>query len=183
MQAVSLAIPDVKLITPKVFGDERGFFMESFNQSKFESITETKDVSFIQDNHSKSVKNVVRGLHYQIKFPQGKLVRVVKGEVFDVAVDLRKNSPYFGKWVGVHLSEDNKLQLWIPPGFAHGFMTLRDDTEFLYKTTDYWYPEFDRCIKWDDPDLNIIWPDVSNPILSAKDLAGSLFKSADVFEV
>lgn len=154
MQIVQTAIPEVLMIEPQVFGDERGFFFESFNQHKFEQLTGVK-TEFVQDNHSKSAKNVLRGLHYQILHPQGKLVRVVAGEVFDVAVDVRRNSPTFGKWVGVILSAANKRQLWVPPGFAHGFLVLEDHTEFLYKTTDYYAPQHERCIRWDDLEIGI----------------------------
>lgn len=172
MKVTPLEIPDVLLIEPRVFGDERGFFFESFNQKKFEDATGVS-VEFVQDNHSKSCKSVLRGLHYQVKYPQGKLVRVVAGEVFDVAVDIRRGSPTFCKWIGEKLSADNKKQLWIPPGFAHGFLVLSDSAEFLYKTTEYWYPEFERCIKWNDPDLNIDWQGVADPIVSEKDSKGS----------
>lgn len=162
------------MIEPKVFGDERGFFFESFNQAKFEAAI-GRQVHFVQDNHSKSVKNVLRGLHYQIKQPQGKLVRVVQGEVFDVAVDLRKSSPTFGQWVGEILSANNKKQLWVPEGFAHGFVVLSESAEFLYKTTDYWAPEFERSIAWNDTQIAIEWPLSGEPSLSGKDkLAGNL---------
>lgn len=180
MKVTPLAIPDVLLIEPKVFGDERGFFFESFNQRTFEEAV-GKPVTFVQDNHSKSAKNVLRGLHYQIQHPQGKLVRVVAGEVFDVAVDIRKNSPTFGKWVGEILSAENKKQLWVPEGFAHGFLVLSESAEFLYKTTDYWYPEYERCALWSDPTLNINWPFMGMPTLSAKDEKGSVLASAEVF--
>jgi dTDP-4-dehydrorhamnose 3,5-epimerase len=170
-------IPEVLVIEPKVFGDERGFFFESFNQAKFEEAIGRR-VNFVQDNHSKSVKNVLRGLHYQIQQPQGKLVRVVQGEVFDVAVDLRKSSPTFGQWVGEILYADNKKQLWIPEGFAHGFVVLSDAAEFLYKTTDYWAPEFERSIAWNDPEIAIECPLNLEPSLSGKDkLAGTLASS------
>ena len=168
MKASSLAIPDVVLLEPKVFGDDRGFFFESFNQAKFEAAI-GRPAAFVQDNHSRSAKNVLRGLHYQIQQPQGKLVRVVQGEVFDVAVDLRKSSPTFGQWVGAILSADNKKQLWVPEGFAHGFVVLSDTAEFLYKTTDYWAPEFERSIAWNDPAIGIQWPIQGEPNLSAKD--------------
>lgn len=154
MKITPTSIPDVLIIEPKVFGDERGFFFESFNQAKFELFI-GRQVNFVQDNHSKSVKNVLRGLHYQMLQPQGKLVRVMQGEVFDVVVDIRKSSPTFGKWVGEHLSAENKKQLWVPEGFAHGFVVLSETAEFLYKTTDYYAPEFERCIVWDDPDIDI----------------------------
>lgn len=180
MNATPLAIPDVVLIEPKVFGDERGFFFESFNQKRFEEAI-GKPVQFVQDNHSRSAKNVLRGLHYQIQHPQGKLVRVVQGEVFDVAVDLRKSSPTFGKWVGEILSADNKRQLWIPEGFAHGFVVLSDTAEFLYKTTDYYAPAYERCILCNDQVLKIEWPVGIQPILSAKDCQGKAFVDAEVF--
>lgn len=180
MRATPLAIPDVVLIEPKVFGDERGFFYESFHQARFEEAIGRK-VNFVQDNHSKSAKNVLRGLHYQIQHPQGKLVRVIAGEVFDVAVDIRKNSPTFRKWVGERLSAENKRQLWVPEGFAHGFLVLSDSAEFLYKTTDYWHPEHERCIMWNDPIVNIHWPASANPKLSTKDEQGALLTNAEVF--
>ena len=171
MKVTPLAIPDVLLIEPKVFGDDRGFFFESFNQHRFNEATGL-DLQFVQDNHSKSAKNVLRGLHYQIPpKAQGKLVRAVAGEVFDVAVDLRKSSPTFGKWVGELLSAENKRQMWIPPGFAHGFLVLSDTAEFLYKTTDYYAPECERSIRWNDLDLAIGWPVEGEPILSRKDIA------------
>ena len=169
MKVTPLAIPDVLLIEPRVFGDERGFFYESFNQQRFNEVTGL-DLQFVQDNHSKSAKGVLRGLHYQLPpKAQGKLVRVVAGEVFDVAVDIRKASPTFGKWVGVTLSGDNKRQLWIPPGLAHGFLVLSESAEFLYKTTDYYAPELERGIIWNDPDLAIRWPIEGEPLLSGKD--------------
>ena len=172
MKVTKTAIADVLLIEPKVFGDERGFFYESFNQQRFNEATGL-NYDFVQDNHSKSAKGVLRGLHYQLPpKAQGKLVRVVAGEVFDVAVDIRKYSPTFGKWVGEKLSADNKRQLWIPPGLAHGFLVLSDSAEFLYKTTDYYAPEQERCIRWDDPDLAIEWPIEGEPVLSAKDALG-----------
>jgi dTDP-4-dehydrorhamnose 3,5-epimerase len=180
MNYTRLAIPDVILFEPKVFGDERGFFMESYNQNIFEKAVGSA-VTFVQDNHSKSVKNVLRGLHYQIKNPQGKLVRVTQGEVFDVAVDIRKNSPTFGQWVGEVLSAENKKQLWVPAGFAHGFVTLSDTAEFLYKTTDYYFPESERCILWEDEKIDIKWLTTEQPILSAKDLRGTSFENAEVF--
>ena len=176
----SLAIPEVILIEPHVFGDERGFFFESFNQMQFQNAVGRK-VQFVQDNHSRSLKNVLRGLHYQIQQPQGKLVRVVQGEVFDVAVDLRKSSQTFGHWVGEILSAENKHQLWIPEGFAHGFVVLSDFAEFLYKTTDYYAPVHERCIIWNDADLNITWPQGIQPILSAKDAEGLPFQESEVF--
>jgi dTDP-4-dehydrorhamnose 3,5-epimerase len=180
MKSTRLAIRDVILFEPKVFGDNRGFFFESFNQREFEDAV-SKNVRFIQDNHSRSVKNVMRGLHYQIQQPQGKLVRVAQGEVFDVAVDIRKDSPTFGKWVGEILSAENKKQLWVPEGFAHGFVTLSDTAEFLYKTTDYWAPEFERCIRWDDPAIGILWPIELAPVVSAKDAVGKSLSEAEVF--
>ena len=180
MKATPLAIPDVLLIEPKVFGDDRGFFFESFNQAKFE-VAIGKTVQLVQDNHSRSVKNVLRGLHYQIQQPQGKLVRVVAGEVFDVAVDLRKSSKTFGHWVGEVLSAENKRQLWIPEGFAHGFVVLSETAEFLYKTTDYYAPAHERCILWNDATLRIDWPKGVQPILSAKDAQGKCFSEAEVF--
>lgn len=180
MKPTPLALPDVILFEPKVFGDDRGFFFESFNQAHFEQAV-GRPVQFVQDNHSRSVKNVLRGLHYQIQQPQGKLVRVVEGEVFDVAVDIRKSSPTFGKWVGEILSAANKRQLWVPEGFAHGFVVLSDSAEFLYKTTDYWAPAHERCIRWDDPALHIQWPAGINPVLSAKDAEGRHFHDAEVF--
>ena len=163
-----------------MFGDERGFFFESFSQAQFEAAVGRK-VNFVQDNHSKSAKGVLRGLHYQIKQPQGKLVRVVAGEVFDVAVDLRRSSPTFGKWVGVILSVENKKQLWVPEGFAHGFVTLSESAEFLYKTTDYYAPEFERCIRWDDPSVAIDWTLTTQPSLSGKDQLGKALSDAEVF--
>ena len=180
MNATPLSIPDVVLFEPQVFGDERGFFFESFNQAKFEAAI-GRQVSFVQDNHSRSVKNVLRGLHYQIQQPQGKLVRVVHGEVFDVAVDIRKSSPTFGKWVGAVLSADNKRQLWVPEGFAHGFVVTSDSAEFLYKTTDYWAPAFERSIAWNDAAIGIEWPLRGEPALSAKDQRGKLLAQAEHF--
>ena len=177
MKVTRLAIPDVVLIEPKVFGDARGFFFECFNQKAFNEATGTNH-QFVQDNHSRSAKGVLRGLHYQIQQPQGKLVRVVRGAVFDVAVDIRKSSPTFGRWVGAELSEDNQHQLWVPPGFAHGFLVLSDLADFLYKTTDYYAPQYERSILWNDSDLNIDWP-IGEPILSNKDRQGLKFNSAD----
>ena len=177
MKATPLAIPEVVLFEPKVFGDARGFFFESFNQKAFNEATGTNH-QFVQDNHSRSAKGVLRGLHYQIQQPQGKLVRVVRGAVFDVAVDIRKSSPTFGRWVGAELSEDNQHQLWVPPGFAHGFLVLSDLADFLYKTTDYYAPQYERSILWNDSDLNIDWP-IGEPILSNKDRQGLKFNSAD----
>jgi dTDP-4-dehydrorhamnose 3,5-epimerase len=178
MKVIPTAIPDVLIIEPKVFGDERGFFFESFNQANFETAI-NRQVNFVQDNHSRSAKNVLRGLHYQIQQPQGKLVRVVQGEVFDVAVDIRKSSPTFGKWVGEVLSADNKKQLWVPEGFAHGFVVLSETAEFLYKTTDYYAPEFERSIIWNDPAIGIQWPIKGEPALSAKDQLGKSFATAE----
>ena len=180
MKATLLAIPDVILLEPRVFGDDRGFFFESFNQAKFDEIIGRK-VNFVQDNHSRSAKNVLRGLHYQIQQPQGKLVRVVNGEVFDVAVDIRKSSPTFGQWVGEILSAENKKQMWVPEGFAHGFLVLSDTAEFLYKTTDYYAPQFERCIVWNDSDLSIGWPNQSVPSLSGKDAQGVTLLLAELF--
>ena len=180
MKITPTAIPDVLIIEPKVFGDERGFFFESFNQAKFESVI-GRQVNFVQDNHSKSVKNVLRGLHYQIQQPQGKLVRVVQGEVFDVAVDIRKSSPTFGKWVGEVLSADNKKQLWVPEGFAHGFVVLSETAEFLYKTTDYYAPEYERSIVWNDPTIAVKWPINGEPILSTKDQQAKTLATAEHF--
>lgn len=174
------AIPDVLVLEPKVFGDARGFFFESFNARDFAQAS-ALDVQFVQDNHSKSARGVLRGLHYQIEHAQGKLVRVVQGKVFDVAVDLRKSSPTFGQWVGVELSAENCLQLWVPPGFAHGFVVLSELAEFLYKTTDYWYPEHERSLLWNDPTIGVDWP-IDTPQLAAKDVAGKLLAHADVFE-
>ena len=174
------AIPDVLMLEPKVFGDARGFFFESFNAREFAQATGL-DTQFVQDNHSKSAKGVLRGLHYQIQHPQGKLVRVVQGRVFDVAVDLRKSSATFGRWVGMELSAENCLQMWVPPGFAHGFVVLSESAEFLYKTTDYWYPEHERSLLWNDPAIGIDWPIDFEPQLAAKDLAGKPLAEAEVF--
>lgn len=181
MQAIPQSIPDVVLFEPKVFGDDRGFFFESFNQRVFEAAV-GRTVPFVQDNHSRSSRNVLRGLHYQIQQAQGKLVRVVQGEVFDVAVDIRRSSPTFGQWVGVHLSADNKRQLWVPEGFAHGFLVLSESAEFLYKTTNYYSPEHERCIVWNDPDIGIRWPGEGQPLLSGKDQAGRSLKTADLYD-
>jgi dTDP-4-dehydrorhamnose 3,5-epimerase len=181
MQVTQLGIPDVLLLEPKVFSDDRGFFFESFNQKRFEEATGLKR-SFVQDNHSRSVKNVLRGLHYQVQHPQGKLVRVIFGEVFDVAVDMRKGSQTFGKWVIAMLSAENKRMLWVPEGFAHGFLVLSDVAEVLYKTTDYWYSEHERTILWNDLDLAIEWPLQGEPRLSEKDSVGLVFKTAECFE-
>ena len=181
MKATSLAIPDVFLLEPTVFGDERGFFYESFNHRAFEKAT-GREVSFVQDNHSRSAKHVLRGLHYQIKQPQGKLVRVISGEIFDVAVDIRKSSPTFGQWVGEILSSENTRQLWVPEGFAHGFVVLSDTAEVLYKTTDYWAPEHECCIAWDDPEIGIQWPFDGSPQRSAKDKQGLSLNKGMLFE-
>ena len=180
MKATPLSIPDVVLFEPQIFGDERGFFFESFNQAKFEAAI-GRPARFVQDNHSRSVKNVLRGLHYQIQQPQGKLVRVVQGEVFDVAVDIRKSSPTFGQWVGAVLSADNKRQLWVPEGFAHGFVVTSDTAEFLYKTTDYWAPAFERSIAWNDDAIGIEWPIEGLPALSAKDQQARPLAQAEHF--
>lgn len=182
MKVIDTLIPDVKIIEPSVFGDERGFFFESFNQAKFEEAV-GHSVSFVQDNHSRSVKGVLRGLHYQLApYAQAKLVRCTLGEVFDVAVDIRQNSPTFGQWVGVHLSAENKRQLWIPEGFAHGFLTLSDEAEFLYKTTNYYAPQFERCILWRDKTVNVNWPLTHDEVqLSAKDQHGELWSLAEKF--
>lgn len=178
MRVIETIIPEVKIIEPKVFGDDRGFFFESFNLKDFREKAHIYD-DFVQDNHSRSPRGVLRGLHYQVSQPQGKLVRVVSGEVYDVAVDIRKNSPYFGKWIGVLLSENNKRMLWIPKGFAHGFLVLSEQADFLYKTSDFYDPTSERSIIWDDPDLAIDWPlHGVSPILSAKDQKGSLLKNA-----
>jgi dTDP-4-dehydrorhamnose 3,5-epimerase len=178
MKATLTAIPGVLIIEPKVFGDARGFFFESFNQQAFNDATGTNH-QFVQDNHSRSGKGVLRGLHYQTRQPQGKLVRVVRGAVFDVAVDIRPDSPAFGRWVGVELTEDNHKQMWVPPGLAHGFLVLSETADFLYKTTDYYAPEFERCIAWDDPAMGIEWPlEGLAPKLSAKDLAGQPLSAA-----
>jgi len=180
MKATPAAIPGVLIVEPRVFGDDRGFFYESFNARKFRELTGLEPV-FVQDNHARSARNVLRGLHYQIRQPQGKLVRVVAGEVFDVAVDIRKNSPTFGRWVGHTLSAENKQQVWIPAGFAHGYLVLSDYAELLYKATDYWAPEHERRIAWNDPDLAIGWPLEGTPILSAMDANGVALARAEVF--
>jgi dTDP-4-dehydrorhamnose 3,5-epimerase len=179
MNIIQTEIPDVLIIEPKVFGDERGFFFESYNRKVMTEAGISGD--FVQDNHSRSAQNVLRGLHYQIQQPQGKLVRVVAGEVFDVAVDVRKSSPTFGQAVGFNLSAENKRMAWIPPGFAHGFLVLSEYAEFLYKTTEFWAPQYERCIRWDDPDLNIAWPLQGEPQLSGKDQQGLVLKDAEVF--
>jgi dTDP-4-dehydrorhamnose 3,5-epimerase len=180
MKSKPCAIPDVILLEPKVFGDDRGFFFESFNQARFDAAI-GRTATFVQDNHSRSARNVLRGLHYQIQQPQGKLVRVIQGEVFDVAVDIRKSSPTFGQWVGEILSAENKRQLWVPEGFAHGFVVLSDATEVLYKTTDYYAPEHERCIVWNDPTIGIQWPIKGAPVLSAKDRQGVSLAEAQHF--
>ncbi len=179
MKAIETSLPGVLVLEPKVFGDERGFFFESYNKQALAKVGITAE--FVQDNHSRSVRNVLRGLHYQIKQPQGKLVRVIQGEVFDVAVDIRRSSPSFGRWVGFQLSAENKRVVWIPPGFAHGFLVLSEVVEFLYKTTDYWALEHERCLIWNDPNLAIDWPLSGEPILSAKDQKGSALKSAELY--
>lgn len=180
MQAIPTAIPDVLIIEPKVYGDARGFFFESYNEHAFAQATGLK-VNFVQDNHSRSAKGVLRGLHYQLKQPQGKLVRVVRGSVYDVAVDLRKSSPTFGRWVGAELSEDNQRQMWVPAGFAHGFLVTSESADFLYKTTDYYAPEQERCIAWNDPAIGIQWPLAEAPVLSGKDQQGKLLAQAEVY--
>jgi dTDP-4-dehydrorhamnose 3,5-epimerase len=180
MHVIKTDISEVLILEPRVFGDSRGFFYESYNQRSFQDATGWAP-AFVQDNHSKSAQGVLRGLHYQIQQPQGKLVRVVAGEVFDVAVDIRKSSPTFGKWVGANLSADNKRQMWVPPGFAHGFLVLSEFAEFLYKTTDFYAPEFDRCIAWNDPQLAIEWPWQGEPLLSAKDKVGVRLSEAELF--
>lgn len=181
MQATKTHIPDVIILEPKVFGDDRGFFIESFNARTFETLTDVTR-SFVQDNHSKSARHVLRGLHYQIRQPQGKLVRVVQGEVFDVAVDLRRSSSTFGQWVGVTLSADNKKQLWVPEGFAHGFVVLSEAAEFLYKTTDFYAPEYERSLLWNDPSIGIEWPFEGEPKLAAKDAAAVTLDKAETFD-
>lgn len=180
MKVLNTTIPDIKIIEPQVFGDERGFFLESFNQKEFESEVGRR-VTFVQDNHSKSAKGILRGLHYQINNPQGKLVRVVSGSVFDVAVDLRRGSSTFGQWTGVELNDTNHRQLWVPEGFAHGFCVLSESADFLYKTTDYYAPEFERCIAWNDPSIGIDWPIDFAPRLSEKDKIGMTLNAAEVF--
>ncbi|SCK31590.1 dTDP-4-dehydrorhamnose 3,5-epimerase [Variovorax sp. HW608] len=182
MKVTPTSIPEVLIIEPKVFGDARGFFFESFNQRTFDEAI-GRHVEFVQDNHSRSVRGVLRGLHYQIQQPQGKLVRVVRGAAFDVAVDIRKSSPTFGQWVGVELTEDNHKQLWVPVGFAHGFLVLSESADFLYKTTDYYAPAHERCIVWNDPSIGITWPDIGlPPQLSVKDRDGATFSRASLFD-
>lgn len=180
MNIIRTDIPEVLIVEPKVFGDDRGFFFESFNARTFAAVTGLM-VDFVQDNHSRSQKNVLRGLHYQIKQPQGKLVRVAVGEVFDVAVDLRKSSPTFGQWTGALLSAENKRMMWVPEGFAHGFLVLSDSADFLYKTTDYYAPEHERCIVWNDAQVGITWPIAEQPILAAKDKIGKSLADAEIF--
>jgi dTDP-4-dehydrorhamnose 3,5-epimerase len=181
LKAIPTSLPEVLILEPKVFGDDRGFFFESFNARAFDEATGL-DRTFVQDNHSRSARNVLRGLHYQIQRPQGKLVRVVSGAVFDVAVDMRRSSPNFGKWVGVELSAENKRQLWVPEGFAHGFVVTSESAEFLYKTTDYWFPEHERSLLWNDPEIGITWPLNGTPILAAKDAAAATLAAADTFD-
>ncbi len=180
MKIIHTEIPDVCILEPNVFGDSRGFFFESYNEKKFMQMSGLQ-VAFVQDNHSRSNKHVLRGLHYQVQQPQGKLVRVIGGEVFDVAVDIRRSSPTFGKWVGEYLTAENKRQMWVPSGFAHGFLVISDVAEVLYKTTDYWAPEYERCIQWNDPVLNVQWPITNNPLVSEKDEKGVSFQDAEVF--
>jgi len=180
-KVIPTALPEVLILEPEVFGDSRGFFYESFNFKEFERVTGLK-CTFVQDNHSRSARNVLRGLHYQIQNSQGKLVRVVAGEVFDVAVDMRRSSPNFGKWVGVSLSSENKRQLWVPKGFAHGFVVISEIAEFLYKVTDYWSPEHERSLIWNDPQVGIEWPIDGQPILAAKDAVGKKLAEADTFD-
>lgn len=182
MNVISTEIPDVLILEPKVFGDDRGFFFESFNQKVFSEKTGV-DAEFVQDNHSRSSRGVLRGLHYQIQQTQGKLLRVVLGEIFDVAVDIRKNSPTFGQWIGCHLNTENKRQFWVPPGFAHGFLVTSDVAEVLYKTTDYYAPQHERSLLWNDPDVGVDWPlDGIEPKLSEKDRNGTPLKTAEIFE-
>ena len=181
MKVTPTAIPDVLVVEPKVFGDTRGFFLESFNEKAFREASGVR-LPFVQDNHSRSSRGVLRGLHYQLQQPQGKLVRVVRGSVFDVAVDVRRSSPTFGRWVGVELTEDNHRQLWVPPGFAHGFVVLSESAQFLYKTTDYWYPAHERSLLWNDPEVAVAWPIDFVPQLAPKDAAGKLLRDADLFE-
>ncbi|BAU13879.1 dTDP-4-dehydrorhamnose 3,5-epimerase [Leptolyngbya sp. NIES-3755] len=179
MTTLQTRLPDVLILEPQIFGDDRGFFFESFNQQQFDRLLGEK-VQFVQDNHSRSASGVLRGLHYQIHQPQGKLVRVIAGAILDIAVDLRKSSPYFGQWASCLLSAENRRQLWVPPGFAHGFLVVSDAAEVLYKTTDYYAPQHERCIAWNDPDLAIDWS-IRSPILSKKDQAGQRFRDAEVF--
>lgn len=182
MNIVRTPIADLFILEPRVFGDERGFFFESYNERRFQdAIGSAQPVRFVQDNHSRSGKNVLRGLHYQVHQPQGKLVRVISGEVFDVAVDLRRSSPTFGKWFGASLSGENKRQMWVPAGFAHGFVVTSESAEFLYKTTDYYAPEHERCIAWDDPAIGIEWPITGAPMLSEKDSRAGRLADAEVY--
>jgi len=182
MKAIPTELPGVLVLEPSVFGDSRGYFFESYNRARFDAAV-GRQVEFVQDNHSRSSRHVLRGVHYQLPHPQGKLVRVVEGEVFDVAVDLRRSSPTFGRWVGQILSAENKRQLWIPEGFGHGFLVLSDSAGFLYKTTDYWHREDERCIRWDDTEIGIAWPlQGATPLVSAKDAEGHRFQDAPVFE-
>ncbi len=186
MKLIQTAIPDVVIIEPAVFGDDRGWFMESFNEKRFheelQKLGLPMPAPFVQDNHSRSSKGILRGLHYQIQQPQGKLVRVVYGSVFDVAVDIRKSSPTFGQWVGVEISENNHRQLWVPPGFAHGFLVTSESADFLYKATDYYAPQYERCVRWNDPSIGIQWPvQTDPPQLAAKDQQGCLLENAEVF--
>jgi dTDP-4-dehydrorhamnose 3,5-epimerase len=174
------ALPEVKLVEPKVFGDARGFFLESFNEREFAEKVGV-EARFVQDNHSRSAKGVLRGMHYQIEHAQGKLVRVVAGEVFDVVVDIRKRSPKFGKWVGFNLSAENHRQMWVPEGFAHGFLVLSETADFLYKTTDYWYPEHERCLAWNDPRVGVQWPIEGEPVMAEKDRAGKSLSDIDAY--
>lgn len=180
MKMITCNNPDLKILEPKVFSDERGFFLESYNQKELSKALGFP-VNFVQDNHSQSLKHVLRGLHYQIQHPQGKLIRVISGEIYDVAVDIRKGSPFFGQWQGTTLSSANKLILWVPSGFAHGFLVLSDSADVVYKTTDFYHPESERCIHWDDPDLAIEWPIDGQPIVSKKDGEGKFIKQADLF--
>jgi dTDP-4-dehydrorhamnose 3,5-epimerase len=181
MQVTATSLPEVLIIEPKVFGDERGFFFESFNRKQMEEKAGIT-AEFVQDNHSRSAQGVLRGLHYQIQHPQGKLVRVIRGSVFDVAVDIRRGSTSFGRWVGVELNEENHRQMWVPPGFAHGFLVLSYSADVLYRITDYWYPEHERCIRWDDPSIGINWPLDGRPTLSAKDTHGKSIHEAEAFQ-
>jgi dTDP-4-dehydrorhamnose 3,5-epimerase len=182
MKVIETDIPDVKIIEPQVFGDKRGFFMETWNQKKFEELVTGKPTTFVQDNHSKSNKGILRGLHYQTKNTQGKLVRVVSGEVFDVAVDIRKGSPTFGQWVGEYLSADNKRQLWVPEGFAHGFYVTSDEAEFVYKCTDFYNPDYETCLSWNDNKLNVKWPIEGSPTLSEKDQLGISIEDLEKYD-
>lgn len=180
MRVIATNLPDVLVLEPKVFGDARGFFFESYNARQFAELTGVQ-ATFVQDNHSRSARGVLRGLHYQLHQPQGKLVRVVRGEVFDVAVDLRRSSPHFGRWTGVRLSEQNQRQMWVPPGFGHGFLVLSESADFLYKTTDYYAPEHERCVAWNDPAIGVEWPLAGEPLLSAKDRQGLGLLQAEVY--